>query len=190
MQRRSPSAPRPIVPVATETTSTVRTPAKEKGLINKLKQKTSHASAWLVVLVLTVSLNVTGCSESGPPRVPVSGRVTVDGEPLAWGAILFIPERGTAGPKAGVEVVNGEFSAERHDGPVVGKLRVQIRNDRDQETMKTTGDGTANSATENADSKPSIPSRYNRYSQLVIETSTTGENYFEFDLTTDSPETQ
>jgi hypothetical protein len=47
---------------------------------------------FLVAILCVVSLTlVAGCSR-GPKTVPVSGRVTVDGEPLSGFVISFIPD--------------------------------------------------------------------------------------------------
>jgi len=43
----------------------------------------------------------SGCGDSGPRLVPVSGKVTLDGVPLAHKTIQFIPEAGTPGSGAG-----------------------------------------------------------------------------------------
>ena len=37
---------------------------------------------------------VTGCSSSGPEIASVSGRITMDGKPLANATVVFIPENG------------------------------------------------------------------------------------------------
>ena len=42
-----------------------------------------------------------GCGPSGPKLVPVKGTVFLDGQPLAYKSLLFLPEDGTAGNGAG-----------------------------------------------------------------------------------------
>lgn len=143
----------------------------------------------LLTIVAGLSLSLVGCSDNGPARVPVSGKVTLNGKPLSWGSIMFVPEGGTSGPKSGAEVINGEFTVDRKNGPVVGKLRVQIRNDRHQETLATQEALPIVPPSDNKESEPPIPPRYNHHSELVIETSASEDNYFEFELTSDPPET-
>lgn len=104
---------------------------------------------------------------------------------MNWGAIMFIPESGTPGPKTGTQINNGQFELDKKRGPCIGTLRVRISNQRDP-AQTSIEEGDAKTETK----EPSIPPRYNRYTQLVIETSAVGDNYFEFDLTTDSPNTQ
>lgn len=53
-----------------------------------------------LIVVGTVSL-LTGCGPSGPKLVPVEGIVTLDGEPLAFKSLLFLPADGTDGNGAG-----------------------------------------------------------------------------------------
>lgn len=57
-------------------------------------------------------------------RVPVKSVVTIDGEPLLWGGIVFMPED----PNAPIARVysTGEFSIEAANGPVPGPHRVEI----------------------------------------------------------------
>lgn len=54
---------------------------------------------WLGVLVIL--LPAAGCGDGGPVLVPVQGRVTLDGEPLWFKSVRFIPEPGTPGVGAG-----------------------------------------------------------------------------------------
>lgn len=42
-----------------------------------------------------------GCGDGGPPVVPVKGRVTLDGKPLALKSVRFVPQAGTAGLGSG-----------------------------------------------------------------------------------------
>jgi hypothetical protein len=51
----------------------------------------SCSAAWQAtsVLVLATAALTSGCSDGRPARVPVAGRVTIDGQPLAAGNIRF-----------------------------------------------------------------------------------------------------
>jgi hypothetical protein len=48
-------------------------------------------------LLLAVAV---GCSDGWPKLVPVSGKVTLDGKPLAYKSVYFHPEKGTPGTGA------------------------------------------------------------------------------------------
>lgn len=52
------------------------------------------------VLLLSI-LTMVGCGESGPLVVPVSGSLTLDGEPLAFKSLTLLPAQGTTGQGAG-----------------------------------------------------------------------------------------
>jgi hypothetical protein len=53
----------------------------------------------------------TGCSSDGPPLVPVNGRLTLDGKPLAGKTIKFLPEGSTPGQGAGATTnAAGEYT--------------------------------------------------------------------------------
>ncbi len=71
---------------------------------------------WVVLLV--------GC---GPNRVPLTGSVSVDGEPVADGYIEFRPLPGTKSPTAGSEIVGGGYEVDADKGVLPGKFRVEIR---------------------------------------------------------------
>ena len=51
--------------------------------------------------VAVVLLSFVGCGDNGPALVPVSGKVTLDGKPLALKNVRFVPEPGTPGQGAG-----------------------------------------------------------------------------------------
>lgn len=48
-------------------------------------------AAWGAALLLSL-LVLAGCSDGGPKIVPVSGTVTIDGQPLAYGHIQVMPD--------------------------------------------------------------------------------------------------
>jgi len=54
---------------------------------------------------------LAGCAAKGPKLVPVSGKLTFDGAPLAHKTIQFIPEPGTPGSGAGAtSTATGDYS--------------------------------------------------------------------------------
>lgn len=77
-------------------------------------------------LTLLLLLASSGC-DSRPSRVPVSGKVLIDGEPLKYGTVVFVPEAGRQ--STGPIDENGAFALtcyEPNDGALVGKHRVEI----------------------------------------------------------------
>src|SRR5262245_32496768 len=69
-----------------------------------------------------VGLLLCGCARS---EVSISGTVTLDGEKLAQGYILFIPFEGTPGPDGGGVIKDGKYQVVEA-GLTEGKYRVSI----------------------------------------------------------------
>jgi hypothetical protein len=70
---------------------------------------------------------LAGCGDDRPYRVPVSGRVLIDGKPLKLGFVRFIPAG--ARPSGGKLDENGRFTLscfDGDDGAVPGKHQVEI----------------------------------------------------------------
>jgi hypothetical protein len=94
-----------------------------KGTIRLVRLRVDSMLAFTALLVLLTS----GCSgPEGPMRIPVSGRVMLDGQPLTAGVVRFIPAEGVTGPGAATQVTNGEFCFSDDDGPIAASHRVEI----------------------------------------------------------------
>ena len=70
---------------------------------------------------------ITGCSDGKPTRVPVAGKVLIDGKPLTMGSIQFVPE----GARASGSAIgsDGHFALscyDRGDGAIIGNHRVRV----------------------------------------------------------------
>jgi hypothetical protein len=138
---------------------------------------------WQWIAALLATSLALGCGREGPERVAVQGTVTVDGQPLKSGFITFTPMEGTEGPKASAEIAEGKFELDRDRGPMIGKLRVEVRAEQDL--------GIALDDPEEFDAKAPrvlprnpIPPQYNDRSTLVCETSADRPNKFQFDVKT------
>jgi hypothetical protein len=80
-----------------------------------------------IVLIGASLLSGAGCSDGRPDRVRVSGRVLIDGKPLTFGDVKFVPEG--ARPSSGKLDENGRFTLtcyDGDDGAVPGIHRVQV----------------------------------------------------------------
>ena len=79
----------------------------------------------LTLLLAVLSLSFTGCGYRRPAQVKTTGTVTLDGEPVANAALMFIPDSGR--PASGNTNTNGEFQISSfggNDGLPAGNYRV------------------------------------------------------------------
>ncbi|MFK7819447.1 MAG: alpha/beta hydrolase [Planctomycetaceae bacterium] len=72
-------------------------------------------------------------------RTMVKGTVMLDGEPIPWGSIAFVPEDANA-PTAWAPVRRGKFEIPVHRGAVFGKNRVELYDLGDVKPGPTTED--------------------------------------------------
>src|SRR5437764_18311 len=79
-----------------------------------------HRVACVGVCLLTLILVIAGCTQ-GPAMGTVRGEVTLDGQPLKEGRVLFTPEDGQ-GQTGGSTIADGKFVAQ----VPTGKMKVQI----------------------------------------------------------------
>jgi len=117
-----------------------------------------------------VGLFLAGCN-AGPKTYPVTGTVTLDGQPLKEADILFAPLDPALGPDAG-QIRDGKFGFQAKAGP----KRVQIRASRPILTKTAMGETTI--------WKNYVPSRYNSQTILQAEVTPQGDNDFTFALHT------
>src|SRR5207249_102086 len=120
-------------------------------------------------------LLLVGCSSSGPPIAYVTGRLTMDGKPLANATVVFIPENGR--PAGATTDSDGKYVlnfAQGRRGAIPGKNAIRISTLRDP----TPGEnGTAIPG-----SKETIPPQYNSNSTLSFTVEPNKKNIANFDL--------
>jgi hypothetical protein len=127
--------------------------------------KNWQVCSWLLLFGLVIS----GCSRSGPELAPVSGRVTLSGNPLEKADIVFQPDNGKP-PASGRTDAEGRYELAYKRGVMggpVGQNTVRIRVSR-----------------ELVRNPPQIAARFNSQSELRREVKA-GENVFDFDVTTE-----
>jgi hypothetical protein len=137
--------------------------------------------AWVFVVALVVS----GCGGASDPyaRVPISGIVKLDGEPLANGYFVFEPMSGQPTQSGGM-IHNGVFEVAKQHGPVPGKYSVQIFSGADPlPSGPAPGTPEAEAAAKKSRGER-VPSKYNIQTTLQREVTAVGENKFDFDLST------
>jgi len=133
----------------------------------------------LVILALLLS----GCGRGqGVPRAAVSGDVLLDGKPVEYASVQFIPIPPTQGPRATAQVTDGQFDLSSYCGPVYGNLRVEIRTDFGR---MYPGEGPEQLAKRFHGPPPEpIPPQYNQDSILKVTTVPARDNKFSFRLRT------
>jgi hypothetical protein len=135
---------------------------------------------FLILAIAALALiSAPGCSPDGR-RVAVSGTITLDGEPLESGSILFVPIEGTMSPSAGSDIVEGDYDVARARGPKAGIFRVEIRSQR-KSGRKVQAPPPAAKGVLAEEWIEAVPARYNRESTLRIELQS-GDNPLNFDL--------
>jgi hypothetical protein len=141
-----------------------------------------------VVCGLLAVAGASGCagtSGHAPPRAPVMGFVTLDGELLEQGVIRFVPTEGTTGPKTTALIDRGMFVLPADHGPVVGTHRVEI--------LSTDTGGLAmddEQALVRLSQSPQkqkieiirVPGIYNKQSRLVAQVPESGTSDLNFEL--------
>lgn len=81
----------------------------------------------MLIAPMLLCITLTGCGDGRPPRVPVSGKVLIDGKPLKFGFVRFVPEQ--ARVSAGDLDSEGRFVLSCYggeDGAVIGKHKVEV----------------------------------------------------------------
>ena len=130
-------------------------------------------------LALTIPLALAaalflGCS--GDDRRAVSGEVSLDGEPVNGGSIVFLPSGGE-GSKGAAEIVDGKYAIPRAQGLPPGNYRVEIH--WSKPTGKQIPSGDPGMTME--ERVEVIPAKYNSASTLTVAI-TSDENKRDFKL--------
>lgn len=80
-------------------------------------------------LLMLVALLAAGCGSGGPARSAVEGTVTIGGQPLPAGRIIFTPVSPNTGPAVTARIAGGRYQTAKAAGPVIGKNRVEVEAD-------------------------------------------------------------
>jgi hypothetical protein len=135
---------------------------------------------WLRLFLGTLLVSVIGCS--GQPAARVSGRVTLDGEPLAGATVTFVPKASAGnvarGPTAsGVTDADGRFTLNfgpKSRGAIVGPNRVVI--------STLTFEDDADERDVHVKTPERVPARYNSKTELDFDVPAGGTKAANFDL--------
>jgi hypothetical protein len=128
-----------------------------------------------------VAVVLGGCGGSGPRRAPVAGKVTIGGQPLAKGRILFIPEAPNAGPATSAAIVGGAYQIPQAEGAVIGRNRVEV--EAEWNLGFAIDDEAAYAKRGGRPLPPNpIPPQYNRESTLVADIKAGQDNTFDITI--------
>ena len=127
---------------------------------------THHSARDVTVIGLALFCTaLLGCGKSGAlDKVVVSGTVTLDGEPIPNGEVLFYPIEGTPGSVSGGPIKDGKYTAKGRGGVPVGKHSVEIRAFRAPSRA-----GTGDLAVEGGPAVQYLPPKYNTQSEIDVE---------------------
>lgn len=144
-----------------------------------------HPRAYAAALIVAVIYGATiGCTKGDRVAVvPVSGKVLLDGQPLAFGAVTFQPMRGQ--PATGTIQPDGSFKLSTYrenDGAAVGQHHVKITCYRSQDpAVKRSGPNESLG-------ESLVPARYTNFdtSGLTVAVLADGNSPFVFELKSES----
>ena len=135
----------------------------------------NSAAFCLAVLCLTFA-GCGGRNYPGEQRFPLSGSVTVDGQPMEAGVISFLPQG--EGRVSGGPIKGGTYSITEETGATAGNYRVEIH------WSKPTGKKLLDPDTGEEimdELKEGLPDKYHKNSELTAEVSA-DMTTFDFDL--------
>lgn len=138
----------------------------------------TRPSAALCFLAACAAL--AGCGRkdyTGDQRIPLSGKVTVDGAPMQYGVISFLPQD-EKGRVSGGPIRDGAYSVPEEMGANAGKYRVEIH------WNKPTGKQVPNPFDKEElidELTEGLPDRFHKDSELTAEVAPE-KTTFDFDL--------
>lgn len=144
-------------------------------------------SAWLCIVTL---LAFGGCGAKGPKLGQVTGKVTLDGQPLANVIVTFTPVAGGIA-STGITNSQGEYElvCQQGKGALVGQHKVSVRSQPPTQAAAgavSSDDPSYQYGGEDSSRAPAfvekIPPKYNTQTQLVKEVKP-GKNVIDLELT-------
>ncbi len=108
-----------------------------------------------------------GCGPAGPDRAVVSGRVSYQGQPVAFGQIVFRPNATTQAASSGAEIIDGRYVADAKGGVPTGTFSVRIYAHRLPSGQPASAEEMAGDINAPA-LQQYIPAKYNDQSELTL----------------------
>jgi len=113
-----------------------------------------------------------GCGDSSG-RLAISGSVTFDGEPVTNGNIGFVASDTANGKTVGADIVDGQYTIARDQGPMTGTYKVMIYAERPTGRKIQADEGSQESVDQLIQY---IPMMYNDRSTLKVDLTEDREN--------------
>jgi hypothetical protein len=142
-------------------------------MFGKIKIADGTHKAWLALMPLAIFC-LAGCSEQ-VPTAPIRGHITLSGEPVGPGLVIFQPERLSTGSMRPITTLSFNISGEFTGRAPVGKHQVIIQSVEGELGQEVS---------DSVDAPPKIPRYYadpavSQMTALITD----GENDLRFDLT-------
>jgi hypothetical protein len=125
-----------------------------------------------------VAVFLLGCSDQYEGRMAITGTVTLEGQPLDDGQVIFEPFDKSVGTRAQGEIKHGQFSIPRQSGLKPGKYLVRLTAGDGKTPTNEEAGGPGGST--NIISVDRIPTDWNVNSKQEVEVKADATNKFEF----------
>jgi hypothetical protein len=136
-----------------------------------------HSSTAVAIVCVMLLLGCGRKEYSGDRRMPLAGKVTVDGQPMQMGVVSFLPQD-ESGRVSGGPIQDGAYSVPEAMGATAGKYRVEIH------WNKPTGKKIRNPMDKDEmldEMTEGLPEKYHANSELTAEVSPQ-QTTFDFNL--------
>lgn len=133
----------------------------------------SRSLGYCAALVVISTFMATGCGDSGPRRYPVSGTVTLNGQPITEGRIRFVDPNMKRDVDTG-KIIDGNFRFKS----TAGMRRVEVRVARETGKKGDTGAPLYEEV---------VAPKFNTESTLEVEVSPDGKNHYQLGVSSRSP---
>jgi hypothetical protein len=134
----------------------------------------------LQFIICLATAALLGCGDAGEHAL-VTGKITLDNQPLDEATISFMPSGGSQAQAAWSMVKGGQYTIDEAAQLAPGPTRVEIRATRSTGKIIPAGASAVPGGEPEQEMKEVIPSRYNTASTLSAELKP-GENVLDFDL--------
>jgi hypothetical protein len=127
------------------------------------------------IVPIATLVGMIGCGSQDPNRGEVTGIITVNGQPVATGAVAFSPVDGQS-PTSGGKIVDGKYTIQASAG--TSRVAIRVPQIVGEKKLYNTPDSPVRPVM-----KETLPPEYNDRTTLTLEVKP-GDNEHNFDLKT------